>query len=277
MTFPVPDTRPLFRPLSAEVISLLRSLSTIDWERPTLAPAWRVRDVVAHMLDTALRRLSYHRDGMTPPAPPRPIESDRDLAAMINELNASWVGAAGRLSPRVLVDLYAVASAAMCDFFESLSADAPALFPVSWAGERSSEGLFDIGREFTEVWHHAAQVREAVGAGRFSDPRWLQAVLAIALHALPHAYRDVHADPGDSLVIEITGPSGGAWTLQREASGWNIHAGAAAAPAARATMPDDVAWRLLFNALPSGGDAAVRFSGNVELARPLAGARAVIV
>ena len=31
-----------------------------------MAGAWRVRDVVAHLLDTALRRLAFHRDGAVP-------------------------------------------------------------------------------------------------------------------------------------------------------------------------------------------------------------------
>ena len=39
---------PLFRPLLAELVALLRSLAAADWERPTVAPDWRVRDVAAH-------------------------------------------------------------------------------------------------------------------------------------------------------------------------------------------------------------------------------------
>jgi uncharacterized protein (TIGR03083 family) len=274
MSVPIPDTRFLFRPLAADVIALLQRLSNEDWERPTLAPAWRVRDVVAHMLDTSLRRLSFHRDRMPPPAPARPIASEQDLTAFINDLNATWVRAAGRLSPRVLVDSYASALSQLCAFVESLPPDAPPLFPVSWAGDRGSAGLLDIGREFTEVWHHAAQVREAVGAGPFPDPRWLHAVLAIAVQALPHAYRDVSASEGDALVLAITGPSGGAWTLGRGASGWNISPGAAGDAAARATMTDEVAWRLFFNAATPGD---VGLDGDLELARPLLRARAVIV
>jgi uncharacterized protein (TIGR03083 family) len=277
MSISTPDTRPLFRPLTADVLTVLRSLSEDAWTRPTLAPAWRVRDVVAHMLDTALRRLSYHRDRMPPPLPSRPIASDDDLTALINDLNAAWVRAAGRLSPRVLVDLYAVASVQLCDFIEALPADAPALFPVSWAGGCASEGLLDIGREFTEVWHHGAQIREATGAGPFPDPRWLGAVLGIAMHALPHAYRHVRAAPGDSLVVEITGEAGGAWTLHRDASGWNVSPGARPNPAARATMADDIAWRLFFNALPATADRAVCLDGDLELARPLLRVRSVIV
>ena len=52
-------TADLFAPLGAELVSLLRGLGESDWTRPTLAGAWRVRDVAAHLLDGDLRKLSY--------------------------------------------------------------------------------------------------------------------------------------------------------------------------------------------------------------------------
>src|SRR6185436_14202836 len=130
---PVPlDTRALFRPVSAGLVTLLRELSADLWDRPTIAGTWIVRDVVAHMLDTTLRRLSFHRDAMTPPPPARAIASDADFVAFINDLNARWVAAARRLSPRVLTDLYERASGEAAAWFESLRLDGPALFAVSW-------------------------------------------------------------------------------------------------------------------------------------------------
>jgi len=272
------DTRALFRPLCTEIVSLLRTLSPEDWERPTVARAWGVRDIAAHLLDTALRRLSFHRDRFTPPAPARPLGNERDFVAFVNDLNAIWVDAARRLSPRVLTDLYDLASQDLCDFIEKLPDGAPALFPVAWAGDRESAGWLDIGREFTEIWHHGAQIRDALGAGPFAEPRWLRAVLEISLHALPHAYREVQAPDGASLAIQISGPSGGSWTLRRSGADWNASEGAEANPTARATMSDDAAWRLFFNALPAGAAAGlVRLEGNRELGAPLLRARSVIV
>ncbi|MEO5820745.1 MAG: maleylpyruvate isomerase N-terminal domain-containing protein, partial [Vicinamibacteraceae bacterium] len=166
------DTRHLFRPVSSALVTLLRELPPGDWDRPTVAGAWLVRDIVAHLLDSTLRRLAFHRDGMTPPPPSRPITSGRDFVAFINELNARWVASAKRLSPRVLTDLYARASGEAADWFEALSLDAPALFAVSWAGEDASAGWFDVGREFTALWHHQAQIRLAVGADDLDDPRY---------------------------------------------------------------------------------------------------------
>jgi hypothetical protein len=55
-------------------------------------------------------------------------------------------------------------------------------------------------------------------------------------------------------------------------------AGAPASPTTRVELSDDVAWRLLFHALPAA-DAAQQMvvSGRTALAEPLLRARAVIV
>ena len=206
------DTRGLFRPVSRQLVALLRTLEPEQWNAPTVAGTWLVRDVVAHLTDGALRRLSFERDGLTPPGPGS-IATERDFVAFINGLNQQWVTVARRFSPRVLTDLFEAASTGAADWFESLPLDAPALFPVSWAGENASAGWFDVGREFTELWHHQEQVRMAVGAPSLTDPRYLRAVLEIALRALPHAFRDLGAEPGASVVIDVTGPAGGQWTL----------------------------------------------------------------
>jgi uncharacterized protein (TIGR03083 family) len=264
--------------VARELVALLRGLPDDAWDRPTVAGAWRVRDVVAHIVDGALRRVSFHRDRMTPPSPEPPPRGERDFVAFINGLNARWVDVARRFSPRVLTDVYALAGEAVADFVEGLPMDAPALFPVSWAGQDASEGWFDVGREFTELWHHQAQVRDAVGAPPASDPRWLHAVLLIALRGLPHAYRDVAAAPGTRLTLEVTGAAGGVWTLRREDDRFRLWAGDEAGESARVAMSDDTAWRLLFNALPPGrAEALVTGSGDPTLSAPLLRARSVIV
>lgn len=275
---PPTDTRALFRPVASEFVTLLRGLTPADFGTPTIAGSWVVRDVVAHIVDFSMRRLSFHRDGLIPPPPKRPITSERDFVAFINEINADWVDATRRLSPRLLVDLAEKATLELATFFEALPFEAPALFGVSWAGEQTSEGWFDVGREFTELWHHQQQIRLAVGAPSLTDPRFLHAVLEITVRGLPHAYRDVTASEGDSLAIEVTGPAGGEWTLAVSSSGWKIYAGATSSPTARVRLSDDAAWRLLFNALKGdAARAAVQVDGRAELAEPLFAARSVVV
>ena len=275
---PITDTRALFRPVSSELVTLLRGLPDDAWHRRTIAGSWVVRDVVAHLVDLTFRRLSFHRDQMPPPPPPRPITSDQDFVDFINGLNHDFVNATRRFSPRVLTDLFEKASYELVDFFEQLPLEAPALFPVSWAGEQTSEGWFDVGREFTELWHHQAQIRLAVGAPALAAPRYLRAVLEIALRGLPHAYRDVEAATGTSIVIAIHGPAGGMWTLQREADRWVMLSGCPEKADAAVRISDQNAWRLLFNALlDAQASAAVEVEGKQSLIQPLLSARSVIV
>jgi len=272
---PVIDTRFFFRPAIAEIVARLRALAPEAWDRPTIAGRWRVRDVAAHLTDTALRRLSAQRDGLVLSAR---ITSERELTDLINSLNAEWVRVAERFSPRVLTDLYQTAGGALADLMESLSLDADAFFPVSWSADCQGAAWLDIGREFTEVWHHGSQICDAVGDRRLSDAAWLHAVLTLALHAVPRAYADVPTTPARTVVIEITGSGGGTWRLHANDGRWDVDAGSIASPAARAVLSDDDAWRLFFNAL-RGPDAerAIRFEGDVDLTRPILQARSVIV
>ena len=272
------DTRHFFRPVSSALVVLLRGFGPDDWHRRTIAGSWVVRDVLAHILDVMLRRVSFHRDRLTPPPPPFPIESERDFVRFINTINHEWVGATRRLSPQLLIELFDVAGSDLADFFEALPLEAPALFPVSWAGESSSAGWFDVGREFTELWHHQQQIRLAVGARPLPDPKYHHAVLEIALRGLPHAYRDVPAGENDAMTIEVSGPAGGTWTLRRDKDAWSVWQGRPDRSTAQVQMSDDAAWRLLFNALDAtGASAEVRMDGSTELTLPLLRARSVIV
>lgn len=275
---PLTDTRFLFRPVSTALVRVLRDLTPADWTRPTVAGTWTVRDIVAHLADGALRRVSFQRDRHPPPPPKQAIANERDFVRFINGLNAEWVSVAGRFSPPVLIDLYVHASEALADWFERLPLDAPALFPVSWAGEAQSAGWFDLGREFTEVWHHQQQIRMAVGAPGLDDPRYLRAVLDIAMRGLPHAFREIGGHAGETVVIDVSGPAGSQWTLVREEPHWALKAGVPPDPTTVVTLEDDVAWRLLFNAIPPAeAPPRLRIDGKRELAAPLLHARSVIV
>ena len=91
---------PLFPVLDQRLTELLRSLSPTEWQRPTLARQWTVKDVAAHLLDGNLRSLSMLRDGYFREAPADPNSYD-GLVTFLNGLNADWVRAPRRLSPRL--------------------------------------------------------------------------------------------------------------------------------------------------------------------------------
>ena len=90
-------TAHLFPEIEGRLLELLRALRPEEWRLPTLAAAWTVKDVAAHLLDTQLRRLALCRDGHVPPgAPPT---SPAEVAALVNRLNAEGVAYFARLSP----------------------------------------------------------------------------------------------------------------------------------------------------------------------------------
>ena len=270
-------TAALFPPLHQELLALLRGLSAEDWERPTVAGRWQVRDVAAHLLDVDLRKLSVNRDGHLP-APAEPIRSHEELVRFLDGLNAAWVGAARRLSPRVLVELLSLTGPLVADLVGSLPPHEPATFPVGWAGELASENWFDVGRDYTERWHHQMQIRDAVGAPLLLERRWLGPLLDLSVRALPHAYRDARAPGGTAVTVRVTGEAGGAWSLVREADGWRLHRGAAPEATLVVTLDPDDAWRLLYNALPAGtARRRVRMQGDTSLAEPLFVTRSVMV
>lgn len=230
-------TGPLFAPIHDELMSLLRGLTAEEWLAPTVAGAWTVRDVAAHLLDTGLRRLSMHRDGYTPPVAPNAFANG--LGGFVNDINASGVAYARRLSPELLIDLHERSGPQLAEFLASLDPFAEAKWPVSWAGEEHSPMWFDVARELTERWHHQQQIRDAVG--RPPLDQFLATVIDTFVRALPFTYRDVDAPEGTAIVLRI---DDAAWTLMREGSRWQLYADAASSPTTDIRMSGDAAWRV---------------------------------
>lgn len=270
-------TANLFRPLHQELVELLKSMEEEDWRRPTLAPEWRVKDVVAHLLDGDLRRLSFHRDQHPVPSPPTEMESHEDLVSFLDTLNHRWVRASQRLSSKVLVDLVERSGHEVADFVESLDPSSPALFPVAWAGEDQSVNWMDVGREYTERWHHQQQIREAVQAPLLLGEEWMRPLLDLSVRSLAPAFSSIEAPVGTRVQVEIHGDGGGDWIVCRDEDGWNIYKGAGEASNTRVTLSTDTAWRLFYNALTDEGEAGIRVDGDRSLARPLFSARSVMV
>ena len=271
------DTRRLFRPLNRELVGLLESVNAADWERPTLAGNWKVRDVAAHILDGCLRRIAAGRDGYAPP-PPFPVHSPQDLTRFVNGLNGLGTAYASRLSPRLLIDLLQIAGEWLADLFERLPLHERALWAVGWAGEMESENWMDIGRDYTEQWHHQMQIRDAVGEPRLLVPHWMEPLLGIALRAVPVAYANLAAPVGTVVTLEVFGPTSGTWSIARDESRWRLVSGRPEHPDALLRMATDDVWRVLFNAVHSPGLMhRLAVEGDWHLARPLLNARSVIV
>jgi uncharacterized protein (TIGR03083 family) len=262
-------TSHLFAPINEELLALLRGLTTDEWNAPTVAGAWTVKDVAAHLLATTLGRLSVHRDGYVRTESAEAFANG--IVGFVDSLNRDGVAMLRRLSPRILIELHERYGAEMADFFEGLDPFAPALWSVSWAGEAESPNWFDVARELTERWHHQQQIRDATG--RTPLFAYLAPVLDTFVRALPHTYRDVDASEGTSVVLRITDEGAGAWTLLRENARWSLYAAEAPSPTTRVSLRGDAAWRVFTK---QHIDPKARIEGDERLARPALGMVAII-
>lgn len=239
----------LFPPLHTELLALLRSLSDDDWEKPTVARLWAVKDIVAHLLDGDIRRLSFQRDHLAPLHPDAPIEGYRDLVDFLNQMNADWVKAARRISPALLMAFLEMTGPQVYTLFKTLNPFAPAFYSVAWAGDEHSSHWFDLAREYTEKWHHQQQIRDAVGAPGLTTRQWLFPVINTFLRGLPHRYRDVDAADGTHVSFVVTGEAGGMWTLRKDQPAWRLYTGRPSDATARVRLDQDTAWRLFTKGL----------------------------
>jgi uncharacterized protein (TIGR03083 family) len=268
------QTANLFSELNGHLIRLLRSLAPEDWRRPTVCSRWNVQDIASHLLDGNIRRLSAQRDGYFPPDAPRDFDSYESLVAYLDHLNSEWTAATRRMSPTVLIDLLERTGDHITDLVWQADPLAPALFPVAWAGESESKMWFDIAREYTERWHHQRQIADALDRPTPIDEAPLyHPVLETFLLALPYTFRDVAAPTGAQVTLEVRGPAGGLWTIERDADAWRVTDVANDTPVARAVIDQAIAWKV-FTKRRTREEQLARFpsielSGDVSLAGKL--------
>jgi uncharacterized protein (TIGR03083 family) len=265
-------TAHLFPKIEGMLTELLRSLTPDEWERQTIAPKWKVKDVAAHLLDTQLRKLSIVRDRYAPPTP-----QITDLAAFVDGLNREGVTLYRRLSPPVLLSLMELASRESAEYHQSLDPFSQAAFAVSWAGEAISLNWFDTAREFTERWHHQQQIRLAVDRPGIATPELYHPVLDCFLRAAPYTYRDVPAETGTVLQFDISGDCGGAWWLYRDGDAWRLVDHALAQPTSKVTIPHEIAWRIFTKGIDQASAAAqTRVEGNQRLGLRILTMKAIV-
>ena len=232
----------LFPKLNSSLIDLLEGLSPAQWNNSTVCKKWSVKDIAAHLLDTALRRVSGGRDNHFAEA--REINSYDDLLSFLNALNADWVDAYKRVSPQVLINQMAAAQEEFYKYLLTLNLSSPALYPVAWAGEDQSQVWFDIAREYTERWHHQQQIRLAVGAGSILKRELYYPFLEISMLALPFHYRLVSAADGTVVRVTIVGDAGGSWSIISKNNAWEF-TGTEMEPNTLVYIDQNIAWMLL--------------------------------
>ena len=219
MKLPI-DVLPLFPVLNEKLVSFLKQLSSVDWQKQTIARKWVIKDVAAHLLDGNYRRIALHRDDWSVP-PDIAINSYGDLVNYLNSLNADWVKATKRLSPAILIELLELTNETVYEIFSGLDPFATSAYPVSWAGETVSHNWFDIAREYTERWLHQQQIRDAIGDKTIMSTELYHPFLDIFMQAWPFTLASIDAKEGTMLSVVITGA--GEWFVKMENGKWQLN------------------------------------------------------
>ena len=260
------ETKHLFPILDEKLIELLKSLTAADWEKPTVARAWNVKDIAAHLLDGNLKMLSFSRDKFIT-NPDIAINSYQDLINYINQINADWIKAAKRLSPVVIIDLLESTGRAYSEHISQLEPDENAIFSVAWAGEQTSKNWFHIAREYTEKWHHQQQIRKATDKPGIMTKELFYPFIDTLLLGLPYAYRNTFAATGTIIQVEISSEIGGSWFLKKTEIDWKISHYSSGSVKATLVLTPDIAWQIFTKALrPEDVIGQVQITGDYQLA-----------
>jgi uncharacterized protein (TIGR03083 family) len=233
--------------LNEKLIILLRSLTQEEWQLPTVARLWTVKDVAAHLLDGNIRTLSLLRDGWWGEKPE--ISSYQDLVDFLNQLNRDWVTAMRRVSPAMLIYLHEATGKLFSDYYQQLDPSAVSPLAVAWAGEDSSTNRMHLAREYTEKWLHQQQIRDAVGKPGILTHELFYPFIDTVMFALPHTYRSVAAPDGTAIKLQVTTEAGGSWFVVRREGQWQMAREAADNLTTEVILDPDTAWKLFSKSL----------------------------
>lgn len=200
--------RPICDDLRAEtddLLGILRGLSASDWDRPTPAQGWAVRDQVSH--------LAFFDDTGTLAA--TDAEAFAQSAKVLMSDPDPGVGGItkGRaMTSSELFDWFVSSRTKMIEVFEAL--DPKARLP--WYGPAMAAVSFATAR-LMETWAHGQDIADTFGVSRVPTAR-LKHVAHIGTRARPFAYvTNGRPAPEGDVAVVLRAPNGETWT-------WNDHA-----------------------------------------------------
>jgi uncharacterized protein (TIGR03084 family) len=186
---------------SRELEALLAPLRPADWDTPTPAEGWVIRDQVSHLAwfdDAAVRAVTAPDDFRAEAATALTGGVDTDDIAKQHR----------SVAVPELRDWFAASRARLLDVLAGLDPKAR----IPWYGPDMGAVSFATAR-LMETWAHGQDVADALGAVRTPTDR-LRHVAQIGVRALPFSFvvqgREVPTEP---VRVELTLPSGAPLTL----------------------------------------------------------------
>ncbi|MEO5582484.1 MAG: maleylpyruvate isomerase N-terminal domain-containing protein [Saprospiraceae bacterium] len=255
----------LFPVLDHLLLQLLRSLSENEWNAPTIAKLWSVKDIAAHLLDGNLKGLSNSRDHYFGPKATN-TDSYSDLVSFINRLNHTWTDAAQRLSPFILIDLLEITGKQYSDHLVTLNPDDKAIFSVAWAGEEVSNNSFHINREYTEKFLHQQQIRDALSKPGLLTQELFFPFMDTLARGLPHTYRNIKGSTGTIVTLNVRTSIGGKWSIIKREKKWELIENEPVMPNAEVVLDPETAWKLFSKGMTiQDARKKIKIYGELEL------------
>jgi uncharacterized protein (TIGR03084 family) len=185
--------------------SVLDALSAADWDTPTHAPGWSVRDQVSHLafFDEAAVRAMTDREA---------FETEvRAALEGISDMEGAYLARGRGMAPSGVLDWWRTASS-------GLTSTARAVDPkvrLLWYGPEMSPASFITAR-LMETWSHGLDVVDVVDRDRPDTDR-LRHVAFMGSRARPNSYIVRGLRPPDTPIrVELTSPSGEEWVFGDE-------------------------------------------------------------
>jgi uncharacterized protein (TIGR03083 family) len=136
---PPGDFAGLFGAERARLSELLGGLEPDDWQRPSPCPGWTVLGLCCHLLGDDLGLLSRQRDSYHGTPSPEGL-SEAEFVTWLDDLQAEWVRAARRISPRLVTELLDWTGPRVAEMLRRQDPRARTA-QVSWAGTSPGPGM----------------------------------------------------------------------------------------------------------------------------------------
>jgi uncharacterized protein (TIGR03083 family) len=266
---------PLFRLERARLLELLTSLDGSDWDRPTPCPGWSVLGLATHLVGDDLSVVAVQRDHHVGTPAPAGL-SDEQFIAWLDDLQAEWVHAARRISPRLVVELLTSLGDDVADVLAEQDPSTPTAH-VSWASTDPAPVWLDHARELSERWIHRQQLLQSFDRSADLRADLAEPVLDGLRWAYPHRLGALFRPAGTRVVVAVTGPEVELrWTLITDGTDWRFGTLGEDRFDAELQLSTDQAWRLLTNNLGVAQRERLTATGDAEIVDVLLNTRAII-
>ena len=191
----------------AALDALVRHLSPVQWDEPTPAEGWSVRDQISH--------LAFFDEQATF-AVTDPEGFQGSLGTIVEDLTAFMEDPLTRgrsMSTTEVIEWWRNAHGAMQEAFRVLEPGTR----VPWYGPPMSPASFVTAR-LMETWAHGQDIVDALGLTREATDR-LRHVCFLGVRARPNSYvaRGLEL-PEDDVLVDLTGPGGDRWVWNEGAT-----------------------------------------------------------